>query len=99
MGRPAEMWVVLGVAGLVGGLSALGLASQVPQFFDPCLTWGMGAGNGGTGSASLSPGGACPSRSGTSETRAGAVVRLALTDGVGLLAAGLSAWAALRVRP
>ncbi|MEA3203927.1 MAG: hypothetical protein QOI63_1607 [Thermoplasmata archaeon] len=90
-----EAWVVVGVAGLLGALALVGLAGEVPRFFDPCLTWGQKGG----GSLHLSPGGACRSAGGTSETRAEAALRLLLVEGAAIAAAGLAIWGALRARP
>jgi hypothetical protein len=79
----------------VGVLAASSLASQLPDFFNPCLTWGMSNGGG----ISVSPGGPCPAAGGTSETIPQAVLRLALVQGGILTAVGLAMLGFLRARP
>lgn len=90
-----EAWTVVGVAGALAALATLGLAAEVPEFWDPCHTWGLRSGDG----LELAPDGPCQARTGTSETRLGAAVRLLLVDGSALAAAGLAAWGALARRP
>ncbi|MHB1262185.1 MAG: hypothetical protein ACYC2H_10785 [Thermoplasmatota archaeon] len=70
----------------LGFLAAWGLAIEVPDFWDPCMTWGMRSGD------SLSPDDSCPSRSGASETRLEAAFRLVAVDGTGLATAVLAVW-------
>jgi hypothetical protein len=87
---------VLAVAVLLAGLGVVGLALELPSFWDPCMSWGIGGSGNGTHSMTLSPGDECPSASGTSETRTGAAVRLALVDGTAIVAAALAATGAWR---
>ena len=72
------------------------LTSQVGNFFDPCMKWGLSAG----GSVALIPGGPCSTGAqATSETVFGAALRLVLIHGGILLAAGLGILGVFRSRP
>ena len=79
----------------IGVFAAASLASQLPDFFNPCLTWGMPNG----GSISVSPGGPCPAAGGTSETMSQAAMRLVLVQGGILTAVGLGIVGFLLTRP
>lgn len=68
---------------IVAGLAAVSVVLEVPDFFDPCHSWGM---DGGV----LSPGDDCPSRSATSETKGEAIARLVLIQGTAVVAAVLA---------
>jgi hypothetical protein len=74
------------VAGIVlAGLAAWGLALELPDFWDPCHDWGVGGGKSGSYEVGFTPD--CPTRrEGSSETKAGAAIRLALVHGVTILA-------------
>lgn len=62
-----SLFVVLGV---------VGVARELPDLWDPCLTWGMN-----TGSSHLAPDDSCQAKEATSETKAGFLVRLAAVPG------------------
>ncbi|HVL86871.1 MAG TPA: hypothetical protein VM681_02520 [Candidatus Thermoplasmatota archaeon] len=78
-------------AALLFGLSAYGLAHDLPLFFDPCHRFGQRDGI-------LVPTEACPRVSGSSETREQALVRIAAVQGTLLSAASLGLAGALRDR-
>ena len=68
----------------VVSFAVISLASELPQFFNPCFTWGMA--NGGT--VEVSAAGPCTSSGGSSETIPQAIMRLALIQG-GIILASL----------
>jgi hypothetical protein len=70
------------------------LVSQLPDFFNPCLTWGMP----NPGTISVSSAGPCSTAGGISETIPQAVLRLALVQGGILIAIGLGMVGFLRSR-
>jgi hypothetical protein len=83
---------VAGVGLLLAGFAVWGLWQEAPMFWDPCQEWGIRSG----GSHAIRPGDPCQRWSGTSETKAQAVLRLALVQGVILLAGGLAVAAGWR---
>jgi hypothetical protein len=74
--------------------AVVSLVSQLPDFFNPCLKWGMASG----GSISVSSAGPCSTAGGISETIPQAVLRLALIQGGILIAIGLGMVGFLRSR-
>lgn len=74
------------------GMSAV---SEIPRFWDPCFVWGQRGGI----AISIRSGDPCQSGGGTSETRVGAVGRLVLVHGTGVVAALLGLVGALLARP
>ena len=69
----------------VSAFAIVSVASELPSFYNPCFTWGMG--NGGTVVASAA--GSCTSAGGSSETLPQAILRLILIQG-GILFASFS---------
>ena len=78
------------------GLAAWLIATELPDFWDPCMEWGRGS---DSGMLTVSPDDACPTRSSTSETRLQAAGRLAAVDGSTIVASVLASVAAWRRRP
>ncbi len=76
-------------------IAAISLVLQVPDFFNPCLRWGIASG----GSISVSAGSLCSMAGGTSETMLQAVLRLILVQGGILLAIGIGAVGFLLTHP
>lgn len=75
LGRfPVVLTVVFALFLATAGLYLL--TQEVPDFFDPCHGWDMGSGPQEVRSSDE-----CPERSGTSETKMQAAVRLALVQG------------------
>jgi len=77
---------------LIFAISAL---SEIPNYWDPCFVWGYRGGQ----TISIRSGDPCQSVSGTSETRVGALGRLVLVQGTGVVAALLGLVGALLARP
>ncbi len=65
--------IALGAFVLVGFFVAQSLIYEVPNFFDPCHTFGY--------EHPLLPSSQCPRSGGTSETRLGAITRLTMVQG------------------
>jgi len=79
----------------IGLIAVISLILQVPDFFNPCLKWGMASG----GSISVSPGSPCSTVGGASETMLQAVLRITLVQGVILLSVGIGIFGFLRNHP
>lgn len=90
---PGRMAIVAAVtAGILGLIAGLWLASSLPQFWDPCHTFG----DSGGGVHSVQAGGPCSSSSSSSLTRGGEAAILLLIGGVPLVLCCAVVWAALR---
>ena len=74
---------------------AMSAFSEIPNYWDPCFVWGYRGGQ----TISIRSGDPCQSVSGTSETRVGALGRLVLVQGTGVVAALLGLVGALLARP
>ena len=70
---------------------AISAFSEIPNYWDPCFVWGYRGGQ----TISIRSGDPCQSVSGTSETRVGALGRLVLVQGTGVVAALLGLVGAL----
>lgn len=79
----------------IGLIAVISLILQVPDFFNPCLKWGMASG----GSIFVSSASPCSIAGGTSETMLQAALRLALVQGGIVLAIGLGGVGFLRSHP
>lgn len=80
----SRFWIAV-VASAIPVAFAVGtLATEIPNFWDPCYQWGGGSGG------ALSPGeGGCDGVTRTSETKAEAALGLALIHGTVLVACGV----------
>jgi len=87
--------IALAVALPIVAFSAVSLASQLPAFFDPCMSWGVSSGT----PMIASPAGPCTTSGATSETIPQAILALSLIQGGILFAFGLGAVGAARYRP
>ena len=87
-------WHPLLLAVPIAVIAVISLIIQVPDFFNPCLKWGMSSG----GSISVSSAGPCLTAGGSSETIRQAILRLALIQGGILTAIGLGLIGVLRSR-
>ena len=67
----------------IASLAVVSVANRLPDFFNPCFTWGMGSG----GVVIVSPNGPCSSAGGTSDTVPQAILTMILVQGGILLAA------------
>ena len=74
---------------------AISAFSEIPRYWDPCFVWGQRRGQ----TISVRSGDPCQSVGGTSETRVGALGRLVLVQGTGVVAALLGLVGALLARP
>jgi len=74
---------------------AISAFSEIPSYWDPCFVWGQSGGQ----IISIRSSDPCQSVSGTSETRVGALGRLLLVQGTGVVAALLGLVGALLARP
>jgi hypothetical protein len=77
---------------IIFGVSAF---SEIPRYWDPCFMWGQRSGM----AISIRSGDPCQSVGGTSETRVGALGRLVLVQGTGVVAALLGLVGAVLARP
>jgi hypothetical protein len=94
-GFSARAFAVMGALPLIVLFAVLAV-SEVRNFFDPCFVWGAGRSE---QSISIRPGDPCQSVSSTSETQFGAIGRLLLVHGTGVVAACLGLIGAFRSRP
>lgn len=85
--RPA----VIVSAALLAGIALLVVVPQIPDFWDPCHTWGNG---GGSGTMSASPGGPCSSGASSTFTRGQQASILAFIFGVPIMLSAAVLWAA-----
>jgi hypothetical protein len=88
-------WLPLILIVPIGLIAVVSLVGQIPDFFNPCLKWGMSGG----GSISESSAGPCSTAGGMSETMPQAIVRLTLVQGGILTAIGVGLVGFLRSRP
>ena len=70
--------VAIGLGAFLVALGVYGIASELPDLWDPCREWGIGNQH----SVTIAPGDECQARSGTSETKTGFLARLALVPGL-----------------
>src|SRR5215470_9161019 len=94
-GKSKISWLPLILTVPIGLIALISLVGQVPDFFNPCLKWGMSSG----GSISVSSVGPCSAAGGTSETIPQAIARLTLVQGGILTAIGVGLAGFLRSRP
>jgi hypothetical protein len=93
--RSRALVLVALVASLpIASWAFVSVTSSLPDFFNPCFTWGMGSG----GIVIVSPTGPCQSAGGSSETVLQAILRMILIQGGILLASTFGVIGVFRLR-
>jgi hypothetical protein len=88
--RAKALIIVAAIPALLLGVGSI--FAQLPQFGNPCVTWGAGD----NATAVLTRDDACTQRTVVGETKQTAAVRIVLVPGVLLLGAVLGIWGTLR---
>ena len=89
---PGTKTAVVVSAALLAGVALFAVVPQIPDFWDPCLSWGAPS----SGTMTASPDGPCSSGGSSSETRGERAAILAFIFGVPIMLSAAVAWAARR---